>query len=84
MFDEFCPERLGMNNFAALKTLQQDVAACAAVGFIRGKKDEDLAAIIEGRTGVGFGVKSDRALIAAGLLTFLGAALEAAPRSARP
>src|SRR5262249_5803188 len=83
VFDEFRPEPLGMKDFAALKALQQDVAACAPEGFIRGKKDEDLAAIVEGRAGAAFGVKADGQLIAAGLRPFPHRAPAGAPPSPR-
>jgi hypothetical protein len=79
VFDEFTPRRLDMSDFAELAALQREVAAGAPQGFIRGKSDDDLAAIVEGRTGAAYGVRARGELIAAGLLTYPGPTPKGAP-----
>jgi predicted GNAT superfamily acetyltransferase len=79
VFDEFTPRRLDMSDFAELAALQREVAAGAPQGFIRGKSDDDLAAIVEGRAGAAYGVRARGELIAAGLLTFPGPTPKGAP-----
>jgi GNAT superfamily N-acetyltransferase len=79
VFDEIHPRRLDITDFAELAALQREVAASAPQGFIRSKSDDDLAAIVEGRTGAAYGVRANGELIAAGLLAYPGPPPEGAP-----
>jgi hypothetical protein len=65
-----CPYSLTVKDLTALAALQADVAATAPHGYLRPKTDDDLRAIVEGRTGRAFGVRKNGSLIAAGLLTY--------------